>query len=163
MITAATGEVGFEKGVRILPHHHFPMLLCEVVRKEHHRVSGRKLPIAGWYQHELGIHKSNHGDFQVEVVTGSENRVEGVFLSHEHAFYECRTPDDAERRVFHEHVIATELRGQREFSWGHVFCRVDIKANRDWLVIIYNPFSNVPLHAREAYRQLFAREKPPQT
>jgi hypothetical protein len=158
MIIASTGEVYFGKTLSVLPHQPFPSIMVDVKRKG---VSRRKLPIEGWTQYMLGIHKSDHGDFEVEVVTGSELRIEGVFLSHHHSFYDPRTPDDAERRIFHDGVIASDLRGQREFSWGHVFCRVDTKANRDWLVIVYNPFSEVPLRAREAYRQLFAYEIPP--
>ncbi len=93
-------------------------------------------------------------------MSGAERRIEGVFLSHSHSFYEVGTTDDSERHAFHEGVIATELRGQREFSWGHVFCRLDKRSNQDWLAIIYTPFSNIPLHEREFARVLLAEKWP---
>ena len=160
MIIASTGEVCFETGLCVAPHQPFQSILADAKWKNQSTVSLRKLPLEGWTQYVLGIHKSDHGDFEVELATGPELRVEGVFLSHHHSFYDPSTPEDAERRTFHEGVIAADLHGQREFSWGHIFCRVDTKANRDWLVLIYNPFSNVPLHAREVYRQLFEHEIP---
>ena len=160
MIIASTGEVCFEKGLNIRPHQFIQPFSIKAPGTNDFPIITRDLPVEGWKKHGLGIHKSDHGDFDIEVVTGSEGRVEGVFLSHMHSFYEAGTPGDAERRVYHDSIIATDLRGQREFSWGHVFCRVDDKTNRDWLVLIYSPFSSVPLHAREVYRQLFAREDP---
>ncbi len=159
MIIASTGEVCFTKGLCVAPHSLVDSILIDAGNYGA-SISARNLPIEGWKQHALGIHKSDRGDFEVEVVTGPECRIEGVFLSHHHAFYDPRTPGDVERRVFHDSVIAADLCGQLEFSWGHVFCRVDSKANRDWLVLIYNPFSQVPLKAREVYRQLFAHENP---
>jgi hypothetical protein len=162
MIIASTGEVCFGKGLCLVPHTPVQSILAAGMYTMNKKwsVETRELPIEGWKQHLLGVHKSDFGDFEVEAVTGPERRIEGVFLSHHHAFYNPGTPDDAERRVFHEGVIASDLRGQREFSWGHVFCRVDAKANKDWLVLVFNPFSDVPLHAREVYRQLFAYEIP---
>ncbi|MDR3403499.1 MAG: hypothetical protein P4L99_13460 [Chthoniobacter sp.] len=97
----------------------------------------------------------------MEVATGLESRVEGVFLCHRHPFYDAATPDDSERRVFHEGVIAADLFGQQEFPWGHVFCRLDRATNRDWLVVIYSPFSSVPLQQREVYRILLSHEATP--
>lgn len=162
MIIASTGEVCFG-GLCVAPHSPVKAILTAAVEvlANPQAVKTRKLPIEGWAQHNLGIHGSDCGHFDVEVVTGPERRIEGVFLSHHHAFYDPLTPGDSERRVFHDGVIASNLLGQREFRWGHVFCRVDAKANRDWLVLIYNPFSQIPLHAREAYRALFAHEIPP--
>ncbi|CAN5693578.1 hypothetical protein BH09VER1_BH09VER1_04310 [soil metagenome] len=125
-------------------------------------VTRKRLPVKGWHQYLLYDHPSPFGPFSVEVVTSDEQRVAGVFLSHVHTFYERNTPEDTERRAFHDGVIATELLGQREFSWGHVFCRVDHKENRDWLVVIYSPFSHVPLHRHEIYRALSAHEHPPE-
>jgi hypothetical protein len=162
MIIASTGEICFE-GLCLVPHAPVKSILVDAMRAMRNWaiVEKRRLPIEGWTQHLLGTYQSDHGDFDVEVVTGPEDRIEGVFLSHRHAFYERNTPGDAERRIFHDSIIATDLIGQREFPWGHVFCRVDNESNRDWLVVIYNPFSQVPLHAREVYRQLFAHEIPP--
>jgi len=121
----------------------------------------RPLPIPGWQQHMLGEHTSSFGTFSVEVATGFEHRVEGVFLSHSHSFYTTASQDDSERRAFHDGVIASDLFGQQEFPWGHVFCRLDYQSNRDWLVIIYSPFSAIPLHQREVYRVLIAHESTP--
>jgi hypothetical protein len=87
--------------------------------------------------------------------------VEAVFVSHHHSFYEAETVEDSERRSYHESLIASDLRGQREFSWGHVFCRLDPKANRDWLVLIYSPFCGVPLQERAVYRILFEHAPDP--
>jgi hypothetical protein len=158
MIIPHNGEIDFADGLRITAHSRIePLLLVRPAA-----VTSRTLPIEGWSQHCLGEHASGFGEFAVEVAVGAEQRVEAVFLSHAHSFYEATTPDDAERRVFHEGVIAFDLRGQREFSWGHVFCRVDRKQNRDWLVVIYSPFCSVPLQEREVYHMLFAHESPPE-
>jgi hypothetical protein len=81
-----------------------------------------------------------------------------VLVSHCHPFYEPGTPDDSERRVFHENILATDLQGQKEFPWGHAFCRVDPKENQDWLVLMYLPYSGVPLEQSEAFRTLWAPE-----
>ncbi len=121
-------------------------------------VSTRKLPVPGWSQHALGLHTSDHGDFQVEVSVGMERRVEAVFLSHRHPFYEADTPEDSERRAYHEGVIVIDLHGQREFPWGHVFCRFNPLIKCDWLVVVYNPFTNIPLHARTVEMLLEAHE-----
>lgn len=158
MITASSGEVSFSDDLRIAPHIEIVALLKASTRYE---IRKRDLPIKGWMQLILGIHTSDHGDFEVEATMGPECRVEGVFLSHHHSFYEPNTLEDSERRTFHEGVIATDLRGQCEFTWGHAFCKLDKEANRDWLVLIYSPFSNVPLHEREIYKMLMEHERTP--
>jgi len=150
--------VGFDDGLRIAAHTLIKPLLASLPADA---VSVRPLPIEGWQQYALGEHVSSFGDFAVEVATGPEERVEGVFLSHRHSFYDPTTPEDSERRAFHEGVIASDLFGQQEFPWGHVFCRIDRATNRDWLVVIYSPFSSVPLHQREVYRILMAHESTP--
>ena len=157
MIIPSTGEVGFTDGLRITAHS----LIQPLIVAPSQSVSSRALPVRGWNQHCLGEHPSSFGQFTVEVSTGLEQRIEAVFLSHAHHFYDAATPEDSERRTFHEGVITTDLRGQREFPWGCVLCRLDPQANRDWLVVIYSPFCNVPLHQREVYRILFAHEKTP--
>ncbi len=151
MICASNGEVSFEDGLCIQAHAHVAMLSGCVC-------SRRDLPVPGWRQYVFGIHPSEHGDFKVEASVSKDYRVEALFLCHYHSFYQPDTPEDAERRVYHESVIATDLRGQREFPWGQVFCRLDKQANRDWLAIVYNPFANVPLRARSEELLLFARE-----
>lgn len=62
---------------------------------------------------------------------------------------------------FHEGVIATDLFGQREFPWGHVLCHLEVRRNRDWLVVIYTAFSGVPLQQRKISEVLFAHEPAP--
>jgi hypothetical protein len=156
MIAPETGEVAFDDGLWISAHICTSRLLPTLATGS---VNVRSLPIEGWLQHTLGTHSCGFGAFDVEVTTGIERRVEAVFLSHRHSFYDVAAEDDSERRAFHEGVIATDLLGQREFSWGHVFCRLDRKAVRDWLVVIYSPFSAVPLHEREVFHVLFAHEK----
>jgi hypothetical protein len=80
-------------------------------------------------------------------------------MAHVHPFYEALTPEDAERRAYHEGIVATDLKGQREFAWGYVLCKLDPVANRDWLVVVYHQGLHVPNAAREALRELIAREK----
>ena len=156
MILPSTGEIDFTDGLRITAH----ALIQPLLRNTRRPVWSCALPVEGWNQHFLGEHPSSFGRFEVEVATGAEDRVEGVFLRHVHPFYEAATPEDSERRAFHEGVIATDLCGQREFSWGHVFCRFKREGNRDALVVIYTPFCNVPLQQREVYRVLVAHEPP---
>lgn len=159
MILPSTGEISFTDGLRITAH----ALIQPLLRSTPGSVSSRALPVEGWNQHLLGEHPSSFGQLDVEVATGAEHRVEGVFLRHVHPFYDPATPEDSERRAFHEGIIATDLRGQREFSWGHVFCRFKKQENRDALVVIYTPFGNVPLQQREAYRVLVAHDSPETT
>jgi hypothetical protein len=157
MIAPSTGEVSFTDGLRITAHS----LIQSLPRVTLENITSHELPVKGWSQHHLGEHPSSVGPFAVEAVTGMEHRVEGVFLSHAHSFYEATTPEDSERRAFHEGIIASDLCGQREFSWGQVFCRLDKRANRDWLIVIYSPFCGVPLHQKEVYRVLLAHETTP--
>ena len=110
---------------------------------------------------DYGVWVSDYGQFVVEATVGSEERVDAVFLSHCHSFYDKSAKGDAERRTFHEGIIATELRGQREFSWGSVICKYDAAKNRDWLVIIFNPFTNVPRKERHEAMVLTAHEEIP--
>ncbi len=150
MIIPATGEVTFSDGLRITAHSHVTTLFCPALT----HLPFRPLPAKGWNQHELGLHPSEFGTFSVEVATNEEFRIHAAFISHEHEFYRKETPEDAERRAFHESIIATDLRGQREFSWGEAFCRVDRASNRDWIAIIYQSFANIPLNEHEIHRVL---------
>jgi hypothetical protein len=158
VITAATGQIEFDDGIRIAAHEQIAPLLATLVTSN---AKKNALPIVGWHHHLLGEHDSSFGRFAVEVVSDRENRAAAVFLSHCHSFYDPTTPDDSERRTFHESIIASDLLGQREFAWGQVFCRVEHQANRDWLVVIYTPFASIPLHEREAFRVLRAHEPEP--
>jgi len=150
MISRSTGEVCFEDGLSFSPH---VMLSPDHVRSFR---SHSFLSIPGWTQHFLGKHTSEERVFEVEAVSDPACRIQAVFLAHSHPFYQSDTPGDKERRVFHEGIIASELGGQLEFSWGEVFCRLDVKSNTDWLVIIYTPGPNVPLHPPEMLQHLYA-------
>jgi hypothetical protein len=162
MISPVDGEVSFDDGLSIRAHASLPALLLANTGHFWSSFHRRKLSVPGWSQCELGVHSSSHGPFQVEASVSDVSRVEAVFLSHCHAFYEAETPLDGERRVYHEGIVAIDLHGQREFSWGHVFCRHDKKENRDWLVIVYNPFANVPMRERVVEKLLRAHEEIPE-
>jgi hypothetical protein len=121
MISRSSGEATFVD-LRILPH---AVLAPGEARRTH------ALPIPGWSQHLLGVHDSDRGAFEVEVISNHQRRIQIVLLAHHHPFYEANTPEAAERRAFHEGVIGSDLAGQREFSWGQVFCRRDAKSNKN--------------------------------
>jgi hypothetical protein len=97
----------------------------------------------------------------VEALSSGQDRIQLVLLSHQHTFYERDTPADADRRIFHEGVISKDLAGQREFSWGEVLCRLEVRCNKDGLVIAYNLGADIPLHDRKVFLQLLAHEKTP--
>jgi hypothetical protein len=150
MINRVTGEVSFQSGLHIVPHHKI---------ESPHKTQA--LSLKGWTRHVLGSHLSEHGKFEVEALSKDEDRIQVVLLAHQHSFYERGTPADAERRVFHEGVISADLAGQREFSWGEVVCRFETASNKDWLVIAYNRDADVPLPEKDALLRLFAHEKMP--
>lgn len=153
MISRVTGEVAFLGGFRISAHGRVGPL-CGALPPP--AVSRAPLPVSGWHQLRLGDRETELGRFTVEVVSDPDDRVAGVFLSHVHPFYEAHPPGDAERRVFHEGVISSELSGQREHAWGQVLCRVAPEENRDWLVVIYSPFSAVAMRDRGSLQHLLA-------
>jgi hypothetical protein len=119
------------------------------------------LPITGWCQYALGLHSSDHGKFSVEVVSDEKQHVQAVLLAHSHPFYEPDTPNDSERRAFHEGVIAADLMGQLEFPWGEVLCRFDRRCHKDWLVVVYNIGPQVPLQKAELLFHLYEHEPEP--
>jgi hypothetical protein len=163
MINRATGEVSFQSGLHIRPHCSVQSLPAsqgrDVVKI---KINTRNLPLKGWRRHILGFHASEHGTFEVEVLSGDEERVYLVLLSHSHKFYEKGTPDDSERRAFHEGVISSDLAGQKEFAWGEVVCRLETTFNQDWLVIAYSRDAQVPLPKRDVILRLRAHEKMPE-
>src|SRR5258707_2685091 len=124
MISRASGEATFV-ALRILP---------QAILAPGQAQGTHALPVPGWSQHVLGIHHSDRGAFEVEAISDQQCRIQVVLLAHHHSFYQAGTPEDSERRAFHEGVISSDLAGQREFSWGRVFCRLDNKSNKDWLV-----------------------------
>ena len=143
MINRVTGEVDFHGGLRIVPHcsvHSLPGTASVPLRSR-----TRKLSLQGWKRHVLGYHASEHGTFEVEALSVDDERIHVVLLAHRHALYEPGTPEDAERRAYHEGVVATDLAGQREFSWGEVVFRLERVPNKSWLVIAYHREASVPL------------------
>jgi hypothetical protein len=157
MIHRTTGEVGFQSGLHIVPHCSIETLVAspEIMTRI------QKLSLKGWKRHVFGFHVSEHGKFEVEALS-SDNRIQVVLLAHQHTFYEPNTPDDAERRTFHEGVISVDLAGQREFSWGEVFHRLERTPNKSWLVIAYSREAKVPLVERELILQMYRHEKTPE-
>jgi hypothetical protein len=138
MISRSTGEVVFRDGLLFRPQ---ALLTAEQVRgaQEHHR-----LAVPGWFKHDFGAHESDHGSFAVAGVSDPQFRLRMLLLQHLHPFYQTDTPEDEERRAFHEGVISADLGGQREFRWGQVLCRLDEQVNKDWLVLTYDLGAEVP-------------------
>ncbi len=152
MINRVTGEVSFHGGLRIVPH--------QAIGSPHRE---QKLSLRDWKRHILGSHDSEHGLFEVEALSSEAGRIQVVMLAHQHSFYERGTPEDAERRAFHEGVIVKDLAGQREFSWGEALCRLEASRNKNWLVIAYSRDAKVPSPDREFLSRLLAHEKLPDT
>jgi hypothetical protein len=159
VINRPTGEVNFRSGLHIRPHCSVQSFFAK--REDASEIKSWTLPLKGWKRHILGFHDSDHGTFEVEVLSAEEDRVYVALLSHSHSFYERGTPGDAERRTFHEGVISSDLGGQKEFTWGEVLCRLEPTFNQDWLVIAYSRGAKVPLPGRDVILRLCAHEKPP--
>jgi hypothetical protein len=160
MINRVTGEVHFQNGLHILPHCSIQSLFANSEDPLKTRV--QKLSLTGWKRHVLGFQVSDHGTFEVEALSTCDDRIHVVLLAHRHAFYEPRTPQDAERRAFHEGVVSSDLAGQKEFNWGEVLCRLESASNKDWLVIAYSREAQVPLPVREVILHLCAHEEIPE-
>jgi hypothetical protein len=149
MISRVTGEIDFRDGLRIIPH---APLTPEFIQ------DSRDFIVPGWSGHDLGLHDSDQGAFEVTAISDPQSRVQLVLVSH---FYHSDTPSDAERRAFHEGVISTDLGGQQEFSWGHVFCRRDPATNKDSLIVAYAPGPHVPMERDPLLHYLQAHEPKP--
>jgi hypothetical protein len=54
-----------------------------------------------------------------------------------------------------------DLGGQKEFNWGEVICRLELPANKDWLVVAYNRQLRVPLLEKPVLLRLCVHEKMP--
>ena len=159
MINRVTGEIDFKDGLQILPHCAANSLPTPPERPL--KVQTQKLSLGTWKRRVLGAHPSEHGIFEVEVLSADDDCIHVVLLSHHHRFYEAGTPEDAERRAFHEGVVNSDLGGQREFTWGEVICRLEMPATRDWLVVAYNRQPRVPLQEKTVLLHLCAHEKLP--
>lgn len=159
MINRVTGEINFRTGLHILPH-------CSIRSfadsKNPLPLRTQKLSLQDWKRHILGSHPSDHGTFEVEALSAGDDCVQVVLLSHRHPFYEAGTPDDAERRAFHEGIVNSDLGGQKEFSWGEVICRLEMPTNKDWLVVAYNGEARMPFPQTETLLRLYAHEKLPE-
>ena len=133
MIASATGEVYFQDGLSIVAHCPVLSLFRPSSAMRFRRLAGS---VRKW--HALGIHRSDHGLFEVEVVSGLEDRVQAVFLAHFDSSYRTAENAEVERGAYHEAVIAADLKGQREFSWGEVGCNLSDECKKEWLVVAYN-------------------------
>jgi hypothetical protein len=133
MINRATGEVDFRGGLHFVPHCSIKTLVANAAVAP--KVRMQSLSLKGWKRHVFGLHVSEHGTFEVEALSADEDRIQVVLLAHQHTFYKANTPEDAERRAFHEGVIGSDLAGQREFAWGEVLHRLESALNKDWLVV----------------------------
>ena len=152
MIFRITGELAFRDGLQIQGH---ARLQAEFSH------DSEDFMVPGWRSYDLGAHESDHGRFEVKATTDVECRVQLVFLAHSHPFYQTDTPNDLERRAFHENVICQDLGGQREFSWGKVYCRRDPALNKDSLIVAYAPGPQVPTPNDPSLRFLEAHETEP--
>jgi len=160
MINRTTGEIHFHSGLYIVPHCSVRSLFAN--QNDLLNIRDQQLSLAGWKRHILGVHVSEHGKFEVEALSTDEGRIYVVLLSHKHPFYETTTPDDAERRAFHEGVVHSDLAGQKEFSWGEVLCHLEAASNKDWLVIAYSREAKVPSETTEVILRLYAHEPLPE-
>ena len=159
MINRATGEVNFRDGLHIRPHCSIASLSADANCPA--KIKTQKLSLKGWKRHVLGFHDSEYGTFEVEALSVDGERIHVVLLAHKHPFYEPGTPEDAERRAFHEGVVMSDLAGQREFTWGEVIFRLERAANKDWLVIAYSREAKVPLVVKAAVSHFYEHAEMP--
>ena len=152
MISPTTGELRFSDGWRLRPQDPMGAIFDRVL-------ATRDLPIPEWRLHDVGVHSSEFGDFEVGAVCGPDQRVCLVTLTHRHTFYEASTVADGERRVYHESILATDLKGQREYPWGEAFCRFDAQDHKDRLVIAYTGGSHIPHQVAEVLLNLEEHER----
>jgi len=108
--------------------------------------------VEGWISFNLGVHLSDHGTLDVTAVTDTDSKLRIVILSQYRARFEWTSA--ASRKAFHEGVIASDLGGQREFSWGRAL---------DWtaLILAYASGPHVSLEDEPVLSELFAREADP--
>ena len=97
MINRVTGEIDFRSGLHIRPHCSIQSLAG---LESAMPIKTQKLTLKEWQQHVLGSHLSEHGTFEVEALSVTDDCVRVVLLCHRHEFYEPGTPEDAERRAW---------------------------------------------------------------
>jgi len=150
MISSLTGEIFFSDGWQVQPQE--PVDTGCIL-------ASKKLPIPEWQLHDAGVHGSEYGEFEVGVVSGPDGRVSVVTLTHRHPFYEETTKADGERRVYHEGILAKDLKGQREHPWGEAFCRFDAQDHRDRIILAYTRGAHIPQQIAEVLLNLEEHER----
>lgn len=157
MISRHDGEVSFSDGLVIRPH----MPLWHLPSASRDLAGGS---LMGWGMFTLGTHPSQYGDFAVEVAcaTVDQRPVFLVVLVSMNPFFRMPVEKDRERRVFHEGVLARELSGQREFSWGEAFCKYNQEDRRDCLNVVYTAGPKVPSFPGSAAEFLTAEASHPE-
>lgn len=155
MISRLDGEVSFSDGLVIRPQ----MPLRDLPATSRDLAGGS---LMGWVMFTLGIHPSKHGDFAVEVAcaTVDERPIFLVVLVSVDPFFQTAVEGDRERWVFHEGVLARELSGQREFSWGEAFCKYNREDRRNCLNVVYTAGPKVPGSALAALPSLVEHSFP---
>ena len=151
MIAALDGEVSFADGLVIRAHDSVRTLPLKP------EVLGSS-PL-GWVYFSAGRHPSEHGEFAVELACSEadELAIFLVVLWSVNPFFQTASEEDRERAVFHESVLARDLRGQREFSWGEAFGKYNRQDARNCLNVVYTAGPKVPRMTREGLRALAAR------
>jgi hypothetical protein len=150
MIGAANGEVVFADGLIIRPHGSLKSLPLQP------KMLGSS-PL-GWSYFDAGRHPSEHGEFAVELACSDAEglAVFLVVLWSMNPFFDILSDQDRERAAFHEAVLARDLRGQREFSWGEAFCKYNRQDARNCLNVVYTAGPKVPDFFPQRLRALTA-------
>jgi len=151
MINHVTGEIQFTDGLCLSPD--------VVLSRE--RLVALGATSFGPDFHALHERESDRGRFSIRVGLDGSYRIRAVFLAHQHSSYKRKRPEDAERRAYHEYVIAHDLGGQREFSWGRVSRYLHPGNTTDYLYVFYTPELRVPSQLTGGGLQLAAyRDEP---
>jgi hypothetical protein len=138
MIAPHNGEVCFSDGIVIRAHTPIWKLPLQP------EVLGQS--DFGWVYFTAGRHESEHGTFELELACSHLDALEIflVVLWSVEPFFEETSAQDRERAIFHEGILARDLRGQREFSWGEAFCKYNRKSYRSCLNVVYTAGPKVP-------------------
>ena len=151
MINRVTGEITFNDGLCLSPQK----VLSDSFLSPFGARSYTLIPSESF--HQLYEHQADHGRFTVDVFTDEARRIQSVSLTHQLPSYNRDSGEDAERQAFHEGIVAIDLGGQHEFSWGHIVCRRVGKTSS--LFIYYTPGPHVPLKSPDLLFHLRAQAK----